>query len=269
MRSWRTDVGNFSHVSYGQQRVVRRRVALWAIPVTLLALLAINLTWEIVRKIVVPPPVERWPWRFQVLDAPPTVALIAVTSSIIVLCVNLTHASRPTLGYGDNLAEDCAPASCTGLSSVNGARAMHFYNAGPGVAAVTSIKYSLMLTDEALESDRVWLTEEQFRTKMIDSGFVDRADFCLFSTDRGAPMPVVKNCKEGFLFLIIAEEAVLRVAGIDVLLRVRDGFGNEHGRVLRVAQSLNRSAGQKDAVYKEKARITRKAAAEVRGRRRR
>jgi len=114
-----------------------------------------------------------------------------------------------------------------------------FYNGGAGVAVVRSVDFKVCITgDDQAEAD--WRGYIDVFEMLEASGLVRGRDFLL--SDNGAGLPLVPNTRreESTMLAAFGSDALRKVLRFDIRIRVRDGVGDVHERVLDVVDRIRR-----------------------------
>ncbi|MEU7994766.1 hypothetical protein AB0B83_05435 [Micromonospora sp. NPDC049060] len=207
---------------------VERSKLFMTFPAVLIAILAANFVWEAVRANV-RVPVEELPWRISVADLPTTANLLAVFGGLMLARAQFARTVRPSFGYAWVRA------------GADGSRwALHFYNAGPGHAKISLVRYRVAFHGEAHPGQSDWVGFPALEN-LLQSHGVGQPDLELEWIGR-APLPPQPQPFDGLRIGEFSCRALAAIDHLDIEIVAEDGVGDRHRLLLRSTARLPSSA---------------------------
>jgi hypothetical protein len=201
-----------------------------------IALLAVNAIWEIVRQNITRP-VASWPYRFTMLDLGTTANLLAILVGILVARSQYAQTIRASIMLrvtSKDLPENSLASRPTGEEPAS----EHFYlfNGGPGYAVVDSIRFMIQLRGK--QGSDIWLSTQEVRALFASCGFTDEVDFYIFHLSDGSAMPPVQNFRAGNYMVGMRPAVSIRLEQFDMRVRFRNNLGDLYERTFELLRHL-------------------------------
>jgi hypothetical protein len=216
------------------QRIVHRSPMFVALPVVILAVLALNFVWEVIRANVSDAARAEWPLRFVLLERPATAALLGVFAGLFLARSQWAKANRPSIGY-----------SITDIDGGFDARKLKWkvivLNGGPGIAVVEQFKYEFQTTSLAKS---VTISLKEMDRFLQRQGLNSGIDYFIREWGSGAVFPPVTKYSDETMICWFTTEALAKLDKFDVEVRFRDSLGDLHERTLTVIEKLPEPAAR-------------------------
>ena len=214
--------------SLGLQKVIRRSFVYVYFPVIILAVLAMNLIWEVIRQNAPAGATDSWPLRFTVLNTPTTAALLGAIGALLIGRMQWAHAHRPAIGYAiDDEGAKFDPDSDEWR--------VWLHNGGPGIARVASFEYVVRFVGQP-SSVPISLTE--LNRALESHHLVDGKDYFIRWLGKGFPLAAVNQYTNGIQIARFSVRALAEFEELDVHVTAVDGVGDTHERTLMIMDRL-------------------------------
>jgi hypothetical protein len=204
-------------LSQARQRVIKRSLSFYRLPLGVLAFLTALLVWEIVRINVPHELIERYPFSITALGVAPTTALVGVLATLLFGRAQYAFVTRPLIGAGSDGWHG---------SKWSKKWTVYLYNGGPGHATVIRYEYYLVLTADL--RPRGPLDYLGLRSALLAAGLKDEKDFRFRWISPGAPLPPQKSAKDGLELFTLNYRTIKSISKLEVLVWVTDVVGDRH-----------------------------------------
>lgn len=203
-----------------EQHVTKRSFAFVGLPLVLIALLGLNLIWEIIRANVPESTRGAWPLRFVLLDLSTTAALFGVAAGLLFARMQWAIASRPSIGYAITDEDG-------GFSADSPKWVARMHNGGPGIAVVMEFSYVVKFTNQPRS---VPASLPEINQAMEARGLTDGVDYFVREMGVGAVYQPVTADIDRPTICWFTVKALVELEEFDIIVRVRDSLGDEHRR---------------------------------------
>lgn len=214
-----------SRIEAARQHIVSRNWRFSLLPRMTLVLLVIVLCWEILRLNIGS---KQFPWCLQLLGVAPAATLSGVFAGLILAREQFARSLRPNLSWSTNLISHPILGDNTWC--------IRLMNAGPGLAHIASIGYSIDLVGQPARCDHSRYQEA--RELLANNGLRHGSDYCLELLTSGAPLPAVSTPAEGIEFAAFTLHSLERFDQLDFHVTVMDIVGDIHGKSLPFLATL-------------------------------
>ena len=216
-----------SQIGAVKQHVVSKNWKFSLIPSVVLGVLLVDLCWEVIRQNM---DTSEWPWKFTFLGVTPAAALSGVFATLVLARAQFAMSVRPSLSFSAEIRK----------SEFFGENAwtIRLMNAGPGLAHVDSVSYTISKVAEYTSCN---VSRQIFIERLQDAGLHHGRDYHIRLITEGTPLPVVKNSGEGMefaAFTLGSLEAVRKMRRLDFRVRVLDTVGDRHEKSLPCPAAL-------------------------------
>jgi hypothetical protein len=195
--------------------------------VIILAILGINLVWEIIRANIGQPATHSWPMRFMLLDLSTTATLLGAAGGLFLARLQWAKANRPSMSYA--IVDD-------GRFSKDSEKwTVWIHNSGPGIAVVETYSYVVKFTNQPKS---VPITLDEINGALEARGLVDGVDYFVREQGAGTAYAPVHNQSEGTMICWFTIRALAELEVFDFVLRVKDGMGDKHQRTLTICKRM-------------------------------
>lgn len=209
-----------------EQRLIKRDVRSWLVPRAILAVLLVNLCWEVIKNNVSPATKASWPWRFALLDLSATAALAGIVATLILARLQLSRSMHPVINWSsyDEPSRYVRNSRWT----------VHLRNGGPGRALVHSTAYRIRVSrpDTPPGPPSEWLSWTEAIATIEATGVRFRDDFFLLTLGNGASLPPSGSADAGIEVFALNRRASTRLHEVTMRLQVIDVIGDRHERVI-------------------------------------
>ncbi|WP_213012973.1 hypothetical protein [Paractinoplanes toevensis] len=208
------------------QRVIRRRRAFYAGPISALLIASIFLAWEVVRQNLPTDLIAHWPWKLRLLDLQSSATIVTFLALFMITRAQYAQTIMPIIGWGFKKID---PTDENAFRRPGEALRLAIYNGG-GTAVVTSYMYRVALNEDAEPSS--WASYETVRQYMDRANLTEHEDYYFSLVGAGFPLPSPGSIGGAAINHYVRTAALHRFRVFDIRIQVRDVVGDIHERVL-------------------------------------
>ena len=205
--------------------MVRRNRVFVIMPWIILAAACLLLGWEIVRQNLPKDMLEKWPWRFQILDLESGSTIATVVAVLIFTRMQYAQTMRPAIGFRARPIGESNELDLRNLDNVAWNITVH--NRGTGIATVDRIEYLIAAEERSVAKSIEWMAYDEARLALQRFGLVEFKDYRLHRLSQGYPLTAADIVDSPILTITTA--AMIDALGVfDVRLRIQDALGDHH-----------------------------------------
>jgi hypothetical protein len=217
---------------YGVAKVVGRSRLFFTVPIIIMCVISANFIWEAIRINVGARAAAEWPLRVTVLGISTTATVLAVFVGLFMGRLQWAHTLRPHIGTA---IDD----ESTEFRVDSNKWRFWLYNAGPGGAVISDIKYYVRFADQLQDRgipDWVSLAviNDQFRSRNL----IDGVDYFIRWNTGQSPLPVLKSYSEGKPMAWFTVKALAQLSILDIRAQYSDVLGDSYENVIPVMHRL-------------------------------
>lgn len=213
-------------------RVVRRSRMFFTAPIAIIAVISLNLVWDVIRQNLGSHALSSWPLRFAVLDTSTTATALAIFVPLFMGRLQWARTLRPFVGFAiDDEGAQFSPSSQIWR--------LWIYNSGPGAAVIDHVAYYVSFADQPHgEGAEDWVSLSIVNDQLRSRNLADGVDYFMRLYARGAPFPVVQKYSDGMVLAWFHVKALSLIRILDIRLTYTDSLGDMHEKKLPVIQRL-------------------------------
>jgi hypothetical protein len=195
-----------------------------------LAILTLNLIWDLIKINLGSGLDKQWPWRFNLLDVSTCATLVGIIAGLLLTRAQFSKTMRPAVGWWGLERKKSSHIE-------DSVWTVFLYNYGPGNCRIKKIEYSYTLVGQSSSGWKPW---ETVVDDLAAIGIYRSRDYHLVSYSAGFTIPADSARREEEELAAFSKECINKLSSMDISLEVEDALGDTYERIIQCLHNAHK-----------------------------